>query len=97
LWGLWLLTTSPPSRRASGFYIRMALSFRSYSSVQHIPTHPRSPLGVVYATSETGPGRSVFTLLPGTHGARAPPVACNYRRHTGTVCLYLRCTQIGTG
>src|ERR1700733_8463580 len=72
------------SRRASGIYIRLAPVFCPYSSAQHIPRRQRSPLLVVYATSETAPELSVVTSVtrPTRDGADlAPPcvgLTCSY-------------------
>jgi hypothetical protein len=79
------LRVVPPAFQPSGF------SFCPYSSVQHIPRLQRSPLRVVYATSENhsqaerGP-----KLLPcDARCLRPTGTRGQYRWHTGTVCLYL--------
>ena len=78
------LRVVPPAFQPSGF------SFCPYSSAQHIPRLQRSPLQVVYATSETTRRPSVAQLLPcDARCLRPTGTRGQYRWHTGTVCLYL--------
>jgi hypothetical protein len=82
------------SRRASGLYIRLAPVFCPYSSAQHIPRRERSPLRVVYATSETAPRLSVVTSITTTtllslrpHSARVLPVLESKTGSTQAPCV----------
>src|ERR1700742_3480612 len=67
-----------------------ASSYCPYSSAQHIPKRQRSPLRVVYATSETTPRpNEVTTAATVTRCLHPPGTRATHRKHTGTVCFQL--------